>query len=67
MIPGQTLYLRFVEREEIVEQHPTHTVTRTVRILQQFWEHPNGKDAAGDMFKMKMGTWRDVPVEKEHD
>jgi len=64
MIPGQTLYLRFVEREEIVEQHPTHAVTRTVRILQQFWEHPNGKDAAGDMFKMKMGTWRDVPVWK---
>jgi hypothetical protein len=59
--------LRFVERKErIDEQHPTHAVTRTVRILQQFWEHPNGKDAAGDMFKMKMGTWRDVPVEKEN-
>jgi hypothetical protein len=57
MIP--TNNLRFVERDEIVdEQHPTHAVTRTVRILQQFWEHPNGKDAAGE--------WRDVPVEKEH-
>jgi hypothetical protein len=66
VIPGQTLYLRFVEREEIFSaEYSTHTMTRTVRILQQFWEHPNGKDAAGDMFKMKMGTWRDVPVEKE--
>ncbi len=66
-VPTNVLYLRFVERAEIIdEQHPTHAVTRTVRILQQFWEHPNGKDAVGDMFKMKMGTWRDVPVEKEH-
>jgi hypothetical protein len=63
MIP--TNKLRFVERDEIVVQHPAPPIfTRTVRILQQFWEHPNGKDAAGDMFKMKMGTWRDVPVEK---
>jgi hypothetical protein len=61
------MYLRFVKREEIFSaEYSTHTMTRTVRILQQFWEHPNGKDAAGDMFKMKMGTWRDVPVEKEH-
>jgi hypothetical protein len=59
--------LRFVERDEIIgERHPMLRTSRTVRILQQFWEHPNGKDAAGDMFKMKMGTWRDVPVEKEN-
>ena len=61
MIP--TNNLRFVERE-VEREAPTFSqvfgcvTTRTVRILQQFWEHPNGKDAAGE--------WRDVPVEKEN-
>jgi hypothetical protein len=63
MTPILTPHLRFVEREQILARHATHSVAHTVRILQQFWEHPDGKDAAGDVFKMKMGTWRDVPVE----
>ncbi len=62
--------LRFVEREEIIdEQHPTHTVTRTVRILQQFWAHPDGMDWSINKDNPVLsvnGTWRDVPVEKEH-
>jgi hypothetical protein len=65
MIPTPTPYLRFVEREQIVETTPEYSTTRLVRVLQQFWEHPDGKDAVGDMFKMKMGTWRDVPLEQE--
>jgi hypothetical protein len=76
MTPVPTLYLRFVEREVIAPigalapvgaSIDLHTVnTRTVRVLQQFWEHPNGgKDAVGDMFNLKAGTWRDVPLERE--
>jgi hypothetical protein len=58
-----TLYLRFTERDEIV-MHPnaTCTVTRPVRVLQQFWAHPDGKEAAGDMFRTVRGEWRDVPL-----
>ncbi len=65
MTPTPTMHLRFVEREQIVETTPKYSVAHAVRVLQQFWEHPDGKDAAGDVFRMKMGTWRDVPVEKE--
>ncbi len=64
MTPILTPHLRFVERDQIVETTPKHSVARTVRILQQFWEHPDGKDAVGDVFEMKRGTWRDVPVDK---
>jgi hypothetical protein len=60
MTPIPTLHLRFVEREEISEWHPTRTVSRTVNILQQFWEHPDGKEVCGDMFKPANGTWRDI-------
>lgn len=62
MRTAQTLPLRFLERDEIVERHADHCVTRTVRVLQQFWPDPNGKDAAGDMFNVQMGEWRDVPL-----
>jgi hypothetical protein len=44
-----------------VEQHATYTTTRTVSILQQFWEHPDGNEVCGDMFKPANGTWRDIP------
>jgi hypothetical protein len=54
--------MRLLERDEIVERHPTHCVARTVRVLQQFWPDPNGKDAVGDMFNVQMGEWRDVPI-----
>jgi hypothetical protein len=55
--------LRFVEREEIVEQHPAPIFTRTVRILQQWWE-----SSTHDVYWVDgaPGEWRDVPVEKEH-
>jgi hypothetical protein len=61
MTPIPTLHLRFVERQEIAEQHATFAITRTVSILQQFWEHPDGKEVCGDMFKPANGTWRDIP------
>jgi hypothetical protein len=61
MTPIPTLHLRFVERQEIVERHATHCIARTVNILQQFWEHPDGKEVCGDMFKPANGTWRDIP------
>jgi len=60
-----TMHLRFIERLEIVYSAPGDELStaRKVRVLQQFWEHPNGKEAAGDMFRIVMGTWRDVPLE----
>jgi hypothetical protein len=66
MTPIPTLHLRFVERQQVVEQHATYTTTRTVSILQQFWEHPDGNEVCGDMFKPANGTWRDIPKVK-HD
>ena len=67
MISTPTLHLRFVERQEVDFEGSTHEYTahRTVRILQQFHEHNNGKDVAGDMFVQIYGTWRDVRTEKE--
>jgi hypothetical protein len=50
--------LRFVERDEIVVQHPAPIFTRTVRILQQWYANPVSSPTRGE--------WRDVPVEKEH-
>ena len=67
MTPAPTLHLRFVERSEIVSigTDGISATVRKVRILQQFWVHPDGKDVCGDMFKMTAGQWRDVPVVKE--
>lgn len=66
--------LRFVERDEIVVQHPAPIFTRTVRILQQWWEDKNITlavhitDQDGNPVPPPArGEWRDVPVEKEHD
>lgn len=59
--PTPTLHLRFIERQEIVERGPTHTTTRTVNILQQFWQHPYGKEVCGDLFNPTCGTWQDIP------
>ncbi len=56
--------LRFVKREELFSsEYSTHTLTRTVRILQQWWE-----DNSHDIHWVNgaPGEWRDVPVEKEH-
>jgi len=66
--------LRFVEREAPTEA-PTFSqvfgcvTTRTVRILQQFWAHPDGMDWSINKDNPVLsvnGTWRDVPVEKEN-
>jgi hypothetical protein len=67
MMPVPTLYLRFVERLEIDYENSSHEhiAQRPIRVLQQFWEHPGGSHAAGDMFHLRTGTWRDVPVERE--
>jgi hypothetical protein len=56
--------LRVVERDEIIgERHPMLRTSRTVRILQQWWE-----SSAHDVHWVNgaPGEWRDVPVEKEH-
>lgn len=65
MTPIPTLYLRFIERQQIVEQTSTHSVSKNIKVLQQFWEHTDGKEAAGNMFVTKLGTWRDVPLVEE--
>ena len=71
--------LRFVERE-VEREAPTFSqvfgcvTTRTVRILQQWWEDRNIMltvhitDQDGNPVPSPTrGEWRDVPVEKEHD
>ena len=68
-----TMYLRVLERQEFTPYAPPIAPgqsmppiqDRTVRVVQQFWEHPNGTDAAGDMFfQLTIGTWIDLPVVK---
>ena len=56
--------LRFVVREEIFSsEYSTHTLSRNVYILQQWWE-----DSTHDVHWVNgaPGEWRDVPVEKEN-
>lgn len=62
-----TNHLRFVERTEITDTDPQTGIStgRIVRVLQQFWEHNNGKDVAGDMFVQIYGSWRDIPLVKD--
>lgn len=62
-----TMHLRFVERTEIDSENSTHeyNATKQVRVLQQFWETPNGKDAVGDMFVQLYGVWRDIPLVRD--
>ena len=65
-----TMYLRVQERLMIqrVDNLPGDdiqgfmTKTVPVQIIQQFWEHFDGKEAAGDIFNLTMGSWRDLPV-----
>lgn len=66
MTPIPTLHLRFVERMVTDYKNCTHEhiASKTIRILQQFWEHPDGDECMGDMFITKNGTWRDIPVVK---
>lgn len=63
MNPTPTLHLRFVERQVIDYENRSHEHIshKTVNILQQFWEHPDGNDVCGNMFKMTRGEWRDIP------
>ena len=65
MTPTPTLYLRFIGRDEIIERTATSAVAKKVRVLQQFWAHPDGKDNVGDMFASRNGFWRDVPFVEE--
>ena len=67
MIPTPTLHLRFVERQVIDYENCSHEHIghKTVNILQQFWAHPEGEEAYGDMFNVVPGTWRDIPKVKE--
>ena len=61
-----TLHLRFVERMEIVNQNLENgtIVRRPTKVLQQFWETPHGKEAAGDQFTQIYGKWIDIPLVK---
>lgn len=67
-----TMYLRVQERLEPVPYKPhaapganledTPIQNKTIRVVQQFWEHANGREAAGDMFACIMGSWIDLPL-----
>ncbi len=48
--------LRFVERPEVIGFSGGGSIARTIRVLQQWWEHTEWNAP---------GEWRDVPVEKE--
>jgi hypothetical protein len=66
--------LRFVEREVLIFSNEFGcSNTRTVRILQQWWEdrnvmlmvHITDKDG-NPVPSPTLGEWRDVPVEKNN-
>ena len=61
-----TAHLRFIERTEIDSENSTHeyNATKQVRVLQQFYETPHGKEVVGDMFVQIYGKWVDVPLVK---
>jgi hypothetical protein len=69
MTPIPRVYLRFIERDEIIGQDPQKKcfVAKQVKVLQQFWAHPGGKDYSGDLFNLESGTWCDIPTVKEKD
>ena len=58
-----TLYFRTLVRMEIDAENSTHEYSahKPVEVLQQFWQHESGQEAAGDMFVTILGSWRDVP------
>ena len=62
-----TNHLRFVERDKILNFDPTSKTAYAtkVNVLQQFFEHPSGKHVVGNMFEQRLGSWIDVPLEKE--
>jgi hypothetical protein len=67
-----TCKLRFVEREKLspyeFELGKYITQTKTVRILQQWWEKSLTINLGwtGDMpLRKAEGEWRDVPLEEE--
>ena len=63
MIP--TAKLRFVERKSTAwETADIFQTTRTVKVLQQWWEDKNGDLASGITL---YGEWRDVPSETSND
>ena len=59
------MHLRFIERMEVIEQNGDASIGRNVKVLQQFWETPNGSDVIGDMFIQIYGVWRDIPLVKD--
>ena len=59
------MHLRFIERVEVIEQNGDASIGRKVKVLQQFWETPNGSDVIGDMFIQIYGVWRDIPLVKD--
>ena len=64
-----TMHLRFVE-QDIAEPHPTErnvSVIKRSRVLQQFWETPNGSAVVSDMFTQSYGIWRNIPLVVNND
>ncbi|CAB4168234.1 hypothetical protein UFOVP1276_22 [uncultured Caudovirales phage] len=62
-----TTKLRFVERKIQVpyELQENVTQTKTVRILQQWWEKDIASQYTAAIAGDSSGEWRDVPIEKE--
>lgn len=60
-----TMHLRFIERMEVIEQSGEASIGRKVKVLQQFWETPNGSDVLGDTFIRIYGIWKDIPLVKD--
>jgi hypothetical protein len=58
-----TAHLRFVEKMEVIEQTPTCTTGRKVKVLQQWWA--SDPDCDNDFLLQVNGEWCDVPLEKE--
>lgn len=61
--------LRFVRRKEVVGQEGDTTITRRVRILQQWWAPQRSfSDGYGyQTVELHGGEWRDIPLEVEQE
>ena len=61
-LKNPTLCLRWISREVIRRDPFGRISTERQSFLQQFYEHENGPDSIGDMFKTTTGSWCDVPT-----
>jgi hypothetical protein len=58
----RTMHLRFVERQIPIEEVGGRTLSRSVRVLQQFFEFVDGQQTVLTVHEHLVGDWFDVPL-----